>query len=176
MADDTRTPLDVAMQVTRFWSLVKVGEPDDCWPWIGYEEDDYGRFFWDGRMVGAHELALTFTSGEVRLPALHTCHACNNPPCCNPRHLRFDTALSNVEDSMRAGTAGNPKLTVEDVVVIRERLAAGAPLITLARRYGVGPSSISQIGSGKRWRHAPGPLTTRPPGRPNKTGARHGSR
>jgi len=43
VADDTRTPLDVAMQVTRFWSLVKVGEPDDCWPWIGYEEDDYGR-------------------------------------------------------------------------------------------------------------------------------------
>ncbi len=83
------TALDAAPRITEFWMNVSIADDEvECWPWTGYKEDGYGRFFWDGRMVGAHELALTFTTGEVRAPGLDTCHRCNNPICCNPHHLR----------------------------------------------------------------------------------------
>ena len=133
------------MQVTR------AGERE-CWPWTGYTEDGYGRMFFNGRMTGAHELALTFTTGEVRLPSLDTCHSCNNPICCNPRHLRFDTRQGNVDDMMAAGRNVPPpvKLSESDIKIIRERIAAGAKQQDLADQYGVSNSLISMIKTGKR--------------------------
>ena len=56
-------------------------------------------------MHGAHELAVTFTTGEIRDPALDTCHRCNSPPCCHPRHLSFASRLQNVADMHEHGRA-----------------------------------------------------------------------
>lgn len=157
------TIADVASRVTEFWSNVRRGREWDCWPWTGYEEGGYGRFFWEGRMVGAHELALTFTTGERRTPGLDTCHSCNNPVCCNPAHLRFDTRASNVADMIAAGTArnGSTRLDPERVRVIRERYSRGAAQSTLARDFEVAPSLISAIVRGRRWPNAGGPITER---------------
>ena len=153
---------DVARRVTEFWSRVSQGKPDDCWPWTGYTEDGYGRYFFGGRMVGAHELAVTFTTGERRADSLDTCHSCNNPICCNPRHLRFDTRRSNVEDMDAAGRRVNttPRLTAEKVETIRIRRAHGAKQQDLADDYGVTNGLISQIVRGRRWASAPGPIET----------------
>lgn len=150
----------LAAKVTEFWSNVTVGASDECWPWIGYIEDGYGRFFFAGSMRGAHELAVTFTTGERRASNLDTCHSCNNPPCCNPAHLRFDTRKSNVQDMITAGThrAGPSKLDHDKVHVIRERYAAGASQLALANDYGVTNGLISQIVKGNRWASAPGPI------------------
>jgi len=157
------TPEQLAVRVTMFWASVDHGAPDECWPWAAYADDDgYGRFFFEGRMRPAHELALTFTTGEKRHPDLDTCHSCNNPPCCNPAHLRFGTRASNVADALAAGThrAGPGKLTPEIVRVIRERRALGAQQQTLADQYGVTNGLISQIVRGLRWKSAPGPIET----------------
>lgn len=164
----------VAVTVTRFWSLVDRGAPEGCWPWLGYVEDGYGRFHWGGRMVGAHELALTFTTGEIRGADLDTCHGCGNSLCCNPAHLRFDTRASNVHDSIRHGTFKPPphKITATDAKTIRERLAAGAEGKALAEQYGISNSLVSQIASGGRWPDAGGPIRPRRPvGRPRKANA-----
>ena len=109
-------------------------------------------------MVGAHELALTFKSGEVRLPNLDTCHSCDNPPCCNPRHLRFDTRQSNVDDMVRAGHHHR----VPDALVrlIRERRAAGAAQADLAFQYGVSQAFVSNVINGRTRREAGGPIGT----------------
>lgn len=142
----------LAVRVTEFWNHVDASTPDECWRWTGYrDEDGYGRFHWDGQMVGAHELAVTFTTGERRLDGFDTCHSCNNPPCCNPRHLRFDTRRSNVADMLRAGRQSNGprKLTDDEVRAIRERLKAGARQQDLADQYGVSNSMISMIKTGK---------------------------
>ena len=156
------TIADVASRVTEFWTNVHRGREWDCWPWTGYQEDGYGRFFWEGRMVGAHELALTFTTGERRTPGLDTCHSCNNPICCNPSHLRFGTRASNVADMLAAGTArnGSTRLDPESVRIIRERYSRGAAQKTLASEFQVGPSLISAIVRGHRWPNAGGPITT----------------
>jgi len=151
-----------AVDVTRFWSLVDRREPDECWPWGGFQDDDgYGIFNWHGRRTGAHTLALSFTTGEVRAAKLDTCHSCNNPPCVNPAHLRFDTRQSNVDDMISAGRQGRPgKLTDEQIITIRERRAAGARQMDLAQQFGVSNGQISMIVRGNRWAHVGGPIET----------------
>jgi len=144
----------LAARVTEFWANVIRRSPDECWPWQGYVEDGYGRFFFDGKMRGAHELALSFSTGERRHPLLDTCHRCNNTICCNPAHLRFDTRLSNVADAVEAGTVyGRGKLSADDVKNIRRRLLGGARQQDLAEDYGVTNGMISMIKNGKRYAH-----------------------
>lgn len=158
----TDDPTDLARRVTAFWMNVdRSGGPEGCWPWTGYLEDGYGRFFFEERMVGAHELAVTFTTGERRLPQLDTCHSCGNPPCCNPRHLRFDTRKSNVEDTYRMGRDNHARRLDDDTVrLIRLRREAGASQDDLAEQYGVSASWISQIVNGIARRSAGGPIAT----------------
>lgn len=156
----------IAVRVTEFWGNVAIRTPGECWPWTGYvNEDGYGEFFFAGRMYGAHELAVTFTTGEVKDPALDTCHSCDNPPCCNPEHLRFATRLENVADMYQRGRArvgsAHPaaKLTEDVVVEIRVRRANGAMQKALAADYGVSEAYVSEIVNGLVWRHAGGPIT-----------------
>lgn len=155
--------IETAVRVTEFWSFVDRKHPNVCWPWMAYQEDGYGRFFFGGRMRPAHELALTFATGEVRGESLDTCHSCNNPICCNPRHLRFDTRASNVADSIKAGTFSYPprKLSADDVRTIRDRAALGARQKDLAAQYGVVPATVSMVVRGLRWPDAGGPITNR---------------
>lgn len=149
-----------AVDVTRYWSLVQRAGPDDCWPWSGDTDSaGYGIFFWHGKRHGAHELAVSFSTGEERGESLDTCHSCDNPPCCNPSHVRFDTRLSNVgemHDRGRAPRSG--RLTDVQVVAIRERRAAGARQKDLAEQFGVTEGTISMIVRGIRWPNIGGPI------------------
>lgn len=151
-----------AVSVTRFWSLVQRGTADDCWDWKGdSDRKGYGVFVFQGKKYGAHELALSFTTGEARLPNLETCHSCDRPECVNPAHLRFDTHLSNVADMISRGRAARSgKLTDEEIITIRERRAAGARQADLARDFGVTDGQISMIVRGKRWPNVGGPIET----------------
>lgn len=146
--------------VTTFWLQVDRPGPDDCWPWRGYTEDGYGRFYLNGRMRFAHDLALEWSSGESRPTGRETCHSCNNRICVNPRHLRYDTRLSNVGDMLVAGTHGAFKLTDEQVREIRRRHAAGAAGASLATEYGVSAALVSGIVNGTKRQSAGGPIRT----------------
>lgn len=93
----------------RFWDRVAVGPADDCWPWKGQTNSrGYGRHeVWpDSKRVRllAHRVAVTLTSGQEigRNTLLHTC---DNPPCCNPRHLRVGTQSDNMRDALAKGRA-----------------------------------------------------------------------
>lgn len=150
-----------AVQISRFWRLVLVGEPNECWMWLGDTHKGYGIFTLNGKRRPAHELALSFTTGEKRLPDLETCHSCDNPPCCNPNHLRFDTRQSNVDDMITRGRAGRQgKLTDQQVLTIRERRAMGARQKDLAGQFGVTDGQISMIVRGLRYAHLGGPIET----------------
>lgn len=150
----------LAARVTEFWTCVdRSNGPEACWPWMGYEEDGYGKYYWAGRMVGSHELAVTFTTGETRAKDLDTCHSCNNPICCNPSHLRFDTRVSNVADMLAARRDRPGRLTDEQVTVMRTRYTNGARQADLASRYGVTTSMVSQIVRGARYARAGGPIS-----------------
>lgn len=76
-----------------FWSLVDIGDPDECWDWQGARYAggtssyfSFRRHWGSGRQYSAPRVATWLSWGDVgRLP-LQT--VCGNRHCCNPLHIR----------------------------------------------------------------------------------------
>lgn len=146
-----------------FWKKVDRRESDEYWLWTaGMGSQGYGQFGGGRRKYGAHRVAWCLENGvdfQALPPTTVIRHTCDNPPCCNPAHLRSGTKADNSRDMVQRGrsTAGerNPraKLTDDDVREIRE--ATGVSQRRLADRYGVKQGLIGLIIRRKIWRHIP---------------------
>jgi len=92
------------MTEEQFRACIDIRGIDECWVWIGRTTDDgYGTLCWKGNdHVRAHRLAWELANGPI-LEGLWVLHHCDNPPCCNPRHLFLGTAKDNRQDDMRKG-------------------------------------------------------------------------
>jgi HNH endonuclease len=83
----------------RFWSRVdRSGGPEACWPWQGHRnQGGYGEFApARGQRWMAHRYSYTQLVGPIPQGKQLDHFRCDNPPCCNPRHLRPTTAWENV--------------------------------------------------------------------------------
>lgn len=150
----------------RFWSKVNIGAPGECWEWqAASTSEGYGRFKVNGRLVLSHRLAYELEYGPIPegtgYHGLVVRHRCNNPRCCNPTHLQLGTQQDNVHDAMAAGTHnktralgeahGRAKLTTEQVLHIKELLAAGVPRSQIARAFAVSRYTVRDIDLGTSW-------------------------
>jgi len=161
--------------VDHFWSKVdQRAGPDGCWPWTGHIHKVIGYGCCpvpnsDGEWATefTHRVALFLTTGEWS-ERYKTCvrHLCDNPPCCNPAHLRLGSLKDNTADARRAGTLGpkNPthgenhhkaKLTASDITIIRERMDAGESSASVAIDYGVAGETVRAAWKRQTWRHIP---------------------
>ena len=67
-----------------------------CWEWQGSRlPSGYGRL--GHRYV--HRAMYEVSHGPIP-DGLFVLHACDNPPCCNPDHLRVGTAKDNSRDAV----------------------------------------------------------------------------
>ena len=83
----------------RFWDKVEIGEPSDCWPWIGGVTNGYGAIKLNGQLTGAHRVAFILAYGQDALPAtLDVRHKCDNKRCVNPSHLEVGCHQENMAD------------------------------------------------------------------------------
>lgn len=150
---------------TRFWSKVKKGE---CWEWqaartpLGYGV--FGVTPTDTR--AAHRYAYEITNGPIP-DGMVVMHSCDNPPCVRPSHLSVGTQTDNMGDAARKGRTargeghGRHRLTLDEVVAIRNQRAAGYSLALIAAAFEISQAEVSLIARGLKWPDAGGPLTAK---------------
>lgn len=72
---------------------------DSCWEWPGAKSDKYGYLKYQGKVLRAHRAMYEAHNGTIP-DGLKILHSCDNPPCCNPKHLSLGTQQDNVDDMM----------------------------------------------------------------------------
>lgn len=148
-----------------FWEHVDRRGPDDCWEWqASCYKNGYGQTsikYADGsRSMGlAHRAAYELTYGPI-FGNLNVCHSCDNPKCCNPRHLFLGTTRDNIDDKIAKGRAGGNyhrheehggKVTWEIVREIRRRAQSGELQKDLALAFSLSLNWIGRIVRREVW-------------------------
>ena len=161
-------------QIARFWSCVKIGTKDECWPWVGIPGKGRPRTRFDTHpktsicgkpLLGASRVAY-FIATAVDPGQLLICHSCDNPPCCNPNHLFPGTYSANVRDSVAKGRhpgrppvmrgSANPaaRLVEQDVLEMRRLYAEGkVSYPDLARRFNISLYAAWAVVTRRTWKH-----------------------
>lgn len=176
-------PLPDAQKV-RFLELVDASNGiDSCHIWRGrIREFGYGMFDFSNMSRRAHRVSWVIHNGEIPND-LHVLHRCDNPPCCNPRHLWLGTDADNVNDRIAKGRTsadhsnrergnyhhsrrrpeglargvinGQAKLKEHEVYEIRRLSINGRSHTTISRMFGVCRSNVRLIVNRLTWRHLP---------------------
>ena len=160
----------------RFMTRVRKDPETGCWIWTGQKDSSkhgkkgnrrYGRFRTQTNKKiknwRAHRWAAKHLGG-MDIENKLVCHECDVPLCVNPEHLFIGTHWENMQDMASKGrrkgicngsSHGRAKLTERDIPVIRDLLAQGEMLKTVAERFGVAPETIGDIKHGRHWVHIP---------------------
>ena len=171
--------------IERFWAKVDTfGGPDACWPWTASRHGyGYGQLGLPGgkRNIYAHRLAWEIANGPIP-DGKDILHSCDNPPCCNARHLHPGTNLENAQEAKArhryasgdrhpwhtkpevykgfrdhldfSGARGpSAKLTEDQVLDIRRtHQPYRVTNRALAEKYHVSIPTIARIIAGKTWK------------------------
>jgi HNH endonuclease/CENP-B N-terminal DNA-binding domain len=142
--------------VARFLDLVD--RSGECWMWTGgLDRFGYGRI---GKNILAHRFAWSIANNATP-GSMCVIHSCDTPKCVNPKHLRLGTPLDNARDKRMRGRERHPrgeenhstKLTEAEAIDAIQRARSGETHSSIAKRYGVSPSTISMIANGTNWKH-----------------------
>lgn len=161
----------------RFWEKVDKQGEDQCWLWLASgvtENHKYGLFYLNEQVksIQAHRVAWMLVNGDIPQGA-YICHTCDNPPCCNPKHLFLGDPQLNVDDMVNKGRAnwqkpdykatahmrargensGKSKMSEAQVLAFVEK-ATSNPTVSLSvysDEYGVSRGALTDILAGLSW-------------------------
>lgn len=143
-------------------------EPNSgCWLWeAGVSSIGYGKIGGPkGYPKGMYAHRASWLIHRGYLPdSKNVLHKCDNRCCVNPDHLYLGTHEDNMKDMKNKGRAnrnsvnvgsenGTSKLSERDVMQIKDLLVNRIPLSKIASRFSCSISTISQIKTGKTWKH-----------------------
>ena len=140
----------------RFWSKVDIKGDNECWEWIRFKDKaGYGQFGYQKKVYYAHRFSYELTFGQIA-NGLCVCHSCDNPSCCNPKHLWLGTDRDNQKDrhskgrTVKGETHGNSLLKDKDVYLIKY---SNIPAKILAKKFQISPYVVWSIRRNDSWRH-----------------------
>lgn len=149
----------------RMWGSVSEAPIDLCWEWKSTSrlKSGYGRITLNGEQKLAHRAAWEWAFGLIP-DGMLVRHKCDNPSCCNPFHLELGSDKDNYNDMIERGRRISrgakgeknckAKLCENEVLEIRKLYKNGGESTnTLARKFNVTQTLISQIVRKKIWRH-----------------------
>ena len=121
----------------------------ECIRWTGrIQPNGYGQFRLNGKTQYAHGAAYTLFNGEIPEGCV-VMHSCDNRWCVNPRHLTLGTQADNLIDMTRKGRHSKTVIPNDRIEGIRNDTRSS---YMIAREWGVNPSTIQKIKSGKNRR------------------------
>lgn len=133
-----------------FLEDVAASEPtDDCIEWPFYRHPaGYGQL---GTAKVSHVILEMVGRPRPSAPNDHALHSCDNPPCCNPRHLRWGSIAENMAEMVARGR-NTPvgKVTAADVAEIR---SSDESCRAIGARFGISHGQVSRIRRGLHWTH-----------------------
>lgn len=149
----------------RFWSKVKIGNPNECWEWIaGPYHNRYGIFWLHGKNISSHRMAWQiFHKKKIPIGMLVN-HHCDNMRCVNPRHLYIGTNEDNNRDTVTRRRRVNnapkgikhSKCLLKEFEVLRIYSDKKHSYQELANIFNVSPSAVRSIRRAKTWKHITG--------------------
>lgn len=133
-----------------FWSYVEKRGREQCWLWKGGRNSGYGSFWLHGKQRQSHIVAFLLSGKKLSRGQIIR-HSCDNPPCCNPRHLVAGTHRDNAMDRARR-LRGRRSVTPQIVKQIRNLFAWKTPKVALAKRFKLHRHTITQIVNRITWK------------------------
>lgn len=152
-------------EAERFWPKVDKhgGDIERCWEFLGAAGPFGYGLFWVyelKRKTYAHRVAYGLHYGQFD-NSLIVRHACDNPICCNPHHLRLGTRADNNRDRAERKRGreqrqwgednASAKITWEMACEIRRLHAEGMSQMKIAPMFGIKQPQVSRIIRGVSW-------------------------
>jgi hypothetical protein len=149
-------------QVKEAFERHYIPEPNSgCWLWTSaiIDKHGYGAFTcrsWGFKATRAPRVSYTIHCHPVP-EGKHVLHRCDTPACVNPGHLFLGSHQDNVRDMVHKkrhtlGTRNrHAKLTEGQARAILA--SVGEPLKSVATRFGVSVTTVSEIRNRRHWTH-----------------------
>lgn len=140
-------------QIKCFWSRVDMKDIDKCWVWTGgCNSRGYGRINLNYIIYLSHRISYFLTYGYFN-PGNKVLHICNNPVCCNPKHLQLGNDKDNAIDtknnknykphsSKNKGIFKCSRETIEEMIKMKNN---GKSFRDISKIFNIYPSSICRI-------------------------------
>lgn len=134
-----------------FWTKVKKGAPDECWPWLGYVgPSGHGMTQHEYVSMYASRKAWIVTHGRIK-EGKCVLHKCDNALCCNPAHLYLGTRADNMADLWGKTPASERKMgrtsmfTEEQIEELYRLRADGYTLKACAEKFNCHLQTVRRV-------------------------------
>ena len=123
------------------------GDQSICWEWTGSINEKDGRPYItiNSKRRPSYAIVLELSSGKQQGNQVAR-HKCDNPICCNPKHLEWGTKQDNSNDMIERERHGLPKIVVR---AIQNLLDDEIDHTTIANRYGISREAVTAINNSR---------------------------